>query len=376
MAIDFELLNKVLGNSKSKYRNNNKASNSTSFWKPQPGVQVVRIVPYKYNPTNIPFMHYKFYFFMMPEIKRPFLSPSFYGHPDPIKEAQNVLFSTGDLADREIAKKMFDTDRFYIAVIVRGREHDGIKLWGTSWSVASKIKNIITGQWGDITDLNNGYDLTVECFPKGTRGMYPTTEVTANLKSTVAFDPNDSIMQNLFQNPPNITEIFKEPTYDELKEAVTKWLHPDAANESFQNPSKNTFSTVNESAVKNPFLNTQPMKPTPQLTTAQPISPAPAAGFMFNPTGAGPQQLSTTATQQVQYPKTFTAPNTTTSNPFLQPTSNQDAAQMFTQPTTFSQTSQPVQQPTQNTEVKQNNPTLTNIPDDINNQLKEMFGIQ
>lgn len=366
MAIDFELLNQVLSNSKNKYRNNtNKQSFSTSFWKPQPGVQVVRIVPYKYNNTKIPFIPYSFYFFMMPEIKRPFLAPSFYNHPDPIKEAQAALFASGDPADVEIAKKMNDSKRFYTAVIVRGREHDGIKLWGCSYTVATEISDIMRGEHGDITDLNNGYDLTVECFPKGVRGRYPVTTVKASIKNSLAFDPNDAVMQNLFQNPPNINDIFKEPTYDELKEAVNKWLHPDAASESFQNPSKNTFSTVNENTIKNPFLNTQQMQPTPQLTTNQPINPAPAAGFMF--TGAG--------TQQVQHPNVFTAGDTNISNPFLQPTSNQDAVKMFTQPnntTTFSQTSQTV--------PNQQSQTLTNIndgsQDDINDQLKEMFGIQ
>ena len=264
MEIDFDLLNQKINASRNKYGvNKSKPFGTNAFWKPSPGIQTVRLVPYKYYQTAIPFIDMDFYFFMRPEVNKVFLCPASLGHQDPIKEAQQVLFNTGDKGDAEIAKKMNEIKRYYTAVIVRGKELEGVKLWGFSESVFKKIGKLLYGQWRTMLDLNNGYDLTVTYYPHGIEGnqRMATTEVEASIKQTPAFDLNDVNMQNLFNNPPNIYEIFKEPSYDELKSAVEKWLHPDAVSESFENPTQNTFAVINEENVNtNPFLQ----HPTPQ----------------------------------------------------------------------------------------------------------------
>ena len=176
-------------------------------------------------------------------------------------------------------------------------------------------------------------------------GRYPVTTVKASIKSSLAFDPNDATMQNLFQNPPNINDIFKEPTYDELKEAVNKWLHPDAGSESFNNPSANTFSTVNEQKNTNPFLQNT-------------VKTNPQTGFV--------QQTPTPSTQG------FVGFNT--SNPFTQPT---PAAQPVAFAQTQAFTPQPVNQVQQPAQQAQSTAqSYQTSGDDINDQLKEMFGIQ
>ena len=34
-------------------------------------------------------------------------------------------------------------------------------------------------------------------------------------------------MKNLLNNQPNLTELYNEPSYDELKEALANWLNPE-----------------------------------------------------------------------------------------------------------------------------------------------------
>ncbi|MEI6423738.1 MAG: hypothetical protein WCP55_16090, partial [Lentisphaerota bacterium] len=68
------------------------SSKSTSLWKPSPGKNLVRIVPYSHNPEN-PFIELLFHYNMN---NKTYLSPSSFGRPDPIVEFANKLKKSGD----------------------------------------------------------------------------------------------------------------------------------------------------------------------------------------------------------------------------------------------------------------------------------------
>ena len=78
---------------------NTKTSN---LWKPQPGKQVVRIVPYQHNKDN-PFQELFFHYDLG---GKTYLSPITYGRPDPIEEFAQKLRSSGNKDDYQIAKKL------------------------------------------------------------------------------------------------------------------------------------------------------------------------------------------------------------------------------------------------------------------------------
>ena len=135
------------------------STTTKQFWKPQPGKQVVRIVPYKFNkdnPFQELFFHYQFE-------NKTMVSPVTYGRPDPINEFSTKLKSTGVKDDWIQGKRLEPKMRTYAPVIVRGQESEGVKFWGFGKTVYQELLSIIADpDYGDITDPINGRDITVE----------------------------------------------------------------------------------------------------------------------------------------------------------------------------------------------------------------------
>ena len=65
---------------------------TSNLWKPSPGNQIVRIVPYKFNKDN-PFIELYFHYDLG---GRTYLSPKSFGRPDPIEEFADKLKSSGN----------------------------------------------------------------------------------------------------------------------------------------------------------------------------------------------------------------------------------------------------------------------------------------
>ena len=63
-------------------------STKENFWKPEPGTQVVRIVPYKHNKDN-PFIELFFHYNL--GNNKTYLSPLSFGRPDPVAEFADKL---------------------------------------------------------------------------------------------------------------------------------------------------------------------------------------------------------------------------------------------------------------------------------------------
>ena len=79
---------------------NNRTSN---LWRPQPGKQQIRVVPYKHDKTN-PFIELFFHYGLG---ERSYLSPISFGRPDPIEEFANKLKASGNKDDYQLSKKTF-----------------------------------------------------------------------------------------------------------------------------------------------------------------------------------------------------------------------------------------------------------------------------
>ena len=207
-----------------------KASALTKLmWKPKEGTQKVRIIPYKFNPES-PFIELKFYYKLA---GGNYLAPCTFGKADPIYETAEKLRSSGDAADREIAKKLTATERTYVPVIVRGEEHLGVKFWGFGKQVFTQLLTLTSNEeeYGDITSLTNGNDINVE-FHKVSSKMIngspiPETLISPSLKSTPAVDPKNAELIKMLDNQTDILTIFPLKTYDELAAVLEKYLNPD-----------------------------------------------------------------------------------------------------------------------------------------------------
>lgn len=215
----------------------NQNSNKNLFWKPNPGKQIVRIVPYKFCPEN-PFVELKFHYGIN---EKTYISPDTFGRPDPILEFANKLKKTGDKEDWKQGRKMEPKLRTYAPVIVRGQETEGVKFWGFGKQVYEEILSIINDpDYGDITDLTTGRDILVEFKEAVETGKsFPETSIRVKPTPTPAVDPNDKALVALLGKQVKLEELYEEKTYAELKVIMNAWLNP----ETVANPAPETIPT-------------------------------------------------------------------------------------------------------------------------------------
>jgi hypothetical protein len=165
------LQNKSNGKSKSDYKAN--------FWKPPSGEKsVIRIVPYKHN-KEVPFTELYFYFGIdKPRMMR--------------------FWEFGKMVYQELLGVMMDED------------------------------------YGDITDIAQGRDVTVEVIPAAETGkMYDTTTVRVKPVQTPLADSAETI-ESLLENQKNVTELFNKYSFDEMKESLQKYLAPSEEQETVE----------------------------------------------------------------------------------------------------------------------------------------------
>ena len=204
---------------------NNRTSN---LWKPSPGNQIVRIVPYKFNKDN-PFIELYFHYDLG---GKNYLSPISFGRPDPIEEFAQKLKGTGSKDDYRLGKKVEAKMRTYVPVVVRGEEGQGVKFWGFGKTVYQELLSIIADpDYGDITDQVSGRDVAVEFkTAEETGASFPSTSIRVKPNQTPITE-DASMMESLTENQKNITDIYQELSYDELTNALNEYLNGGSSEE-------------------------------------------------------------------------------------------------------------------------------------------------
>ena len=228
------------------------ANKQSVLWKPAPGKTQIRIVPYKYDgiiegkkQKNFPFIELFFHFDIG---KRSILSPSSFGDPDPIKEMAEKLARTGDKDDWRLSRKLTPKMRTYSPVIVRGEEDMGVRFWGYGKEVYSSLLSYLDDKdYGNIADPETGRDLVVEFIKAEDLGRdFPQTKLLPKPNQT-PLAQDDETLSNLLEIQKDITDVFKVPTYDELKETLDKWLDGEGDEEVETPTQKNTASKTSQS---------------------------------------------------------------------------------------------------------------------------------
>jgi hypothetical protein len=213
-----------------------------NLWKPVPGKQTVRMVPYSHRKEN-PFLEMYFHYDFG---KKTYVSPITFGNPDPVVEFADKLKSTGDRDEWIMGRKIEPKMRTYVPVVVRGKESEGVKFWGFGKTVYSELLSIISDpDYGDITDLMNGRDITVEFIPAEGADRFPKTSIRVKPNTSVVTD--DKAIATKITNQPKITDIFPEPTYEELEKALAQWMNPENADSdanTTHTPSNNSEETA------------------------------------------------------------------------------------------------------------------------------------
>ena len=209
-------LNNKGGGGSSDFKNN--------FWRPPVGEKsVIRIVPYKHN-KDIPFSELYFYF----GIGKPrMIALSNFDESDPILEFATQLKKSGDKDNMEMAKKLYPKFRVFAPVLVRGEEDKGVRFYEFGKMVYQELLGVMADEdYGDITDIQKGRDITVEVIPAAETGkMFNTTTVRVKPNQTPLVK-DAAQAENLLENQKDVLSLFKKYTFEEMKDELQGWLKP------------------------------------------------------------------------------------------------------------------------------------------------------
>lgn len=255
------------------------------LWKPREGTaQVIRIVPYKFNPED-PFITLKFYYKLG---GKNYLAPCTFGKPDPVQECVENLRASGSSEETEIAKTLSPTTRTYCPIIVRGEEELGVRFWGFGVQVLKQLLALTTktAMWGDITSLSDGNDLEIvfkkDSGKKNAKGQsFPETIITPYPTKTPVVDPTKRELMDKIRDQKDILTIFPLKSYDELKEVVNKWLNPqDESNTGGTGgASADNIAKVHTPPAGSPAVATPAVQSAAQTPTSTPANIDPANEF-------------------------------------------------------------------------------------------------
>jgi hypothetical protein len=218
MALDFDAIKRKLD----RLSGNNKSRNV--MWKPEEGTKsTIRLMSFADNDGQ-PFKELMFYYNIPGQ--RGLLAPSQFGKRDPIQELIDKLRNEGTKESYEMAKKLYPKMRVYAPVIVRGEEDKGVQIWSFGKLVYQALLSLMMDEdYGDITDLKTGTDITVTCS-KAPGQQWAKTEVLPKRKSSALSTDKDQIKE-WTGGIPDLTSMFPVKSYDELSNIINSWLSED-----------------------------------------------------------------------------------------------------------------------------------------------------
>ena len=235
----------------------NTSKKTDALWKPKPGKYTIRIVPYKFNQEN-PFIELLFHYNIN---NKTYLSPASFQRPDPILEFAEKLKRLGDTENWKAGKKMEPKLRTFAPIVVRGEESQGVKFWGFGKTVYQEVLAIISDpDYGDITDAETGRDVVIEIVEAEGK-TYPETRIRVKPNQTPISD-NAELNNKLLNEQTEITDIYSELTYAELKGVLENWLNPTAQHEDEDSPA--------------PSVASESLRPQPQSVQEQ-VAPQPVS---------------------------------------------------------------------------------------------------
>lgn len=215
MGIDLEAVRRKLAKLQGKTGRN-------QLWKPkEPGTFKVRLlpIPLAIEECGLPILERQFYYNFGKTVQ----APVQFGEADPVAEVLADFQASGD---NSMWKHLAPKARDFAAVIVRGEEDQGVRLWSLNKETSTRILSFfMNDDIGDVSDPQAGYDLEVS-FEKrpmenGRSWLKPTVDATR--KSTKLAKSQKQI-DEWIDNVPNIDDIYTRPSYAELEQLLKRWL--------------------------------------------------------------------------------------------------------------------------------------------------------
>lgn len=202
-------------------QNNEKGGGGNSkFWRPQDGLQTIRILP---TEDGDPF---KTFFFHYNVGKAGVLCPKRnFGDDCPICNFATSLYQSRDEDSMKAAKSLFARQRFFSPVVVRGEEDEGVRTWGYGkMAYQSLLELACNPEYGDFTDLQEGTDIDLT-YGKVAGQMFPQTKITPKRNtSPVCQNLDDDKCKELLESIPDFDDIFERRSTQDVKQILDEYL--------------------------------------------------------------------------------------------------------------------------------------------------------
>jgi len=217
-----------LENVKKKLEQESAEKQGNVIWKITEGVHYVRIVPVPdlIKNDNIDVKYHQHY-----NVGKslPFTcNRKQYDEECAVCEYVSNLYKSGIEEDRKLASRMRVKERFFVPVLVRGQESEGIKWWGIAPTTHIDLYKIISEtnkrgeiKYGDITDPETGWDLKID-YGKEAQKQYCTTKITPEEQCSILEDM--SKLAELIKSIPKLESILVKKTSSEVEMILNKYV--------------------------------------------------------------------------------------------------------------------------------------------------------
>jgi len=224
MEIDFDKIENELDRVKNLNTNQNKT------WKPEKGVTVIRALPYIYN-LKFPFVIQQFHY----KLKGKSWCLENEGQKCPICEKVIELYrdakQNDDAYKRSIAGELKANTRYFMPIVVVGKEDEGVKIWGFSKTVYEDLLAFLKKKQGKMINVRDGFNLIVTYTPpppKGGKQQYGKIKVEIDVDSygdTTPIAATKEEIEAILNTTPNIEkDIHQRSTKEELIAAYNEFI--------------------------------------------------------------------------------------------------------------------------------------------------------
>ena len=198
-----------------------KKTTTGKFWRPEKGDHTIRVLPGK-NGDFLFDGHHHYNVGKNPGFLCPQKS---FDEKCPVCDFASKLWKDGTDESKEMAKKLFPRQRYYAAILVRGEEEKGPRVWGFGKTVyETLIKYCLNPEYGDITDVETGVDLDLNYeVPPG--ASFPKTTIQPKRKSTkLCQDITKEECKELLDSVPDFMSLMDRKTTKDCEAMLTEWL--------------------------------------------------------------------------------------------------------------------------------------------------------
>jgi len=197
----------------------NRGGKKNAFWRPDDGETIIRLLP---TPDGDPFKEFWFHYNVGDNPG--FLSPKRnFGEDDALDSLVRNLYREGGEDNIRLAKKLGARQRFFTPVVIRGKEEEGVKIWGYGKMAYKELLNLVLNpEYGDITDPSGGTDLVIQ-YGKPVGAQFPQTSITPRRKTSL-LSKDENQTHEWLESIPEISELFDRKTPQDVQAMLDEFL--------------------------------------------------------------------------------------------------------------------------------------------------------